>query len=415
VRFTLPNGVVVLVAERAVLPIVTVRVSVGAGAVLDPPDKAGLGNLTAALLPRGTTARTGPEIDRAIEFVGGSLEAEGGRDTATLVLSVLRRDMTLGLDLLADVLLHPVFPAEEFERKRAEIQAAVRRSEEDPESVAGRAFRRLAFPGHPYGQPVSGIEESLARLTRDDAAGFYAAAYRPQTTVVAVVGAVKVADVRAALTARLGSWPNTPPRLTPPGKAPLGTPARTEMTDRDLTQATVLLGQATLTRPHPDYFPLVVASQILGGGSSSRLYTKIREERGLAYSIYADYAATRYGAMFLVGLQSENARVREVLALAREELVRIRRDRVTDEELGRAKAYLVGSFPLRMDTNAELAALLLGIEELGLGLDYPTRYRAAVEAVTADDVQRAVRTYWDPDAMSLAVVARLKDAGLGAP
>src|SRR5262249_6241734 len=154
--------------------------------------------------------------------------------------------------------------------------------------------------------------------------------------------------------------------------------------DRDLTQATVLLGQATLTRPHPDYFPLVVASQILGGGSSSRLYTKIREERGLAYSVYADYTATRYGAMVLVGLQSENARVREVLALAREELVRIRRDGVTDEELGRAKAYLVGSFPLRMDTNAELAALLLGIEELGLGLDYPTRYRAAVEAVTAD-------------------------------
>jgi zinc protease len=415
VRFTLPNGVVVLVAERPVLPIVIVRVSVAAGAVLDPADKAGLANLTAALLPRGTSSRTGPAIDRAIEFVGGSLETDGGRDTSTLALSVLRRDLTLGLDLLADVLLHPVFPADEFERKRAEIQASIRRSEEDPEAVAGRAFRRLIFPAHPYGQPIAGTEESLARLTREEVAGFYAAAYRPQTTVVAVVGAVTVAEMRAALAARLGGWAGAPSRLTPPGRPALGTPARTELIERDLTQATVLLGQATVTRPHPDYFPLLVASQILGGGSSSRLYTRIREERGLAYSVYADYAASRYGAMILIGFQSENARVREVLALAREETARLRRERVSDEELARARAYLVGSFPLRMDTNAELAALLLAIEELGLGLDYPTRYRVAIEAVTADDVLRAARTYWDPDAMSLAVVANLKEAGLGNP
>ncbi len=413
VRFTLGNGLIVLVAERPALPIVIVRVAAGPGAILDPPDKAGLANLTAQLLPRGTTSRTGPEIDRGIEFVGGSLSAEGGRDWASLGLSVLRRDFTLGVDLLADVLLHPTFPADEFDRKREEIRASVRRSEEDPESVAGRAFRRMIFPGHPYARPIAGTEESLARITRDDVAAFYAAAYRPQTTIVAVVGDVTVAEVRAALGARFGGWAASPPTATLPGRVALGTPAGTETVQRDLTQATVLLGQATVAHPHADYYPLVVAAHLLGGGSSSRLYARVREERGLAYSVYADYAPTRYGAMVLVGFQSENARVREVLALARAELTRLRQDRVSDEELARAKAYLVGSFPLRMDTNAEVASLLLGIEQYGLGLDYPTRYRRAIEAVTAEDILRTVRTHWDPDLMSLVVVGNLREAGLG--
>jgi zinc protease len=141
----------------------------------------------------------------------------------------------------------------------------------------------------------------------------------------------------------------------------------------------------------------------------------VREERGLAYSVYAQYSAQRHGGMLLVGFQNENTRVREVLALVREELVRLRRERVSGEELARAKAYLIGSFPLRMDTSAELASLLLVVEQLGLGLDYPARYRRAVEAVTADDVLRAVQAHWSPDLMSLAVVANLREAGLAAP
>jgi zinc protease len=414
-RFRLPNGIVVLVAERPALPIVIARVAVSAGAVLDPPDKPGLANLTALLLPRGTRTRSGPEIDRAIEFVGGSLEAEGGRDWVELSLAVLRRDLGLGLELLADALLEPTFPADEFERKREEVQATIRRSEEDPESVAGRIFRRLAFPGHPYGQPIAGTEASLGGLTRDEVAAFYAAAYRPDATVISVVGDVKASEVRQALTTRLGAWRTAPGAPSRPANVALGTPPGTEMVQRDLTQATVNLGQATVTHGHPDYYPLVVASQILGGGSSSRLYTRVREERGLVYSVYSQYVSQRAGGMMLVGFQSENARVREVLALVRGELLRLRRERVSDEELARAKAYLVGSFPLRMDTNAELASLLLTVEQLGLGLDYPARYRQAIEAVSAEAVLRAVTAHWNPDLMSLAIVANLREAGLAAP
>jgi zinc protease len=173
---------------------------------------------------------------------------------------------------------------------------------------------------------------------------------------------------------------------------------------RDLAQTTVLVGQATVTHGHPDHYPLVVAAHLLGGGSSSRLYLRLREEQGHAYNVWAEYAPGRYGGLLVVGFQSEARRVREALALVRTELRRLRETRVGSEELARAKAYLVGSFPLRIDTTAEVATLLLGVEQLGLGLDYPARYRRAIQAVTADDVRRAVRAHWRPERMSLAVV-----------
>ena len=414
-RFALPNGVVVLVAERPGVPIVVVRASVDAGAILDPPEKEGLANLTALLLTRGSTTRSAQESDRAIEFVGGSLESDGGRDSSEVVLSVLRKDLGLGLDLLADALQRPVFQEPEFARQREEVVATVRRSEDDPETAAARVLRRLVFPGHPYGRPTEGSETSLGAITREDVVAFHRAAYRPERTVVAVAGDITAAALRTELEARLGSWSTSvpPPRL--PGAAALGLPSRTETVQRSLTQATIFLGEATVSRKHPDFYPLLVASQILGGGSSSRLYTRVREERGLAYNVYAQYSPSRLAGLFLVELQTENPRVREALAVVREELIRLRRERVSEEELARVRSNLIGGFPLRMSTAAEVSALLVAIEQHDLGLDYPARFRQAVSAVTADDVLRVVRTHWDPDAMSLALVGNLREAGIGSP
>jgi zinc protease len=295
------------------------------------------------------------------------------------------------------------------------VRTSLRRSEEDPGTVAARTLRRLVFSTHPYGRAVEGTEASLGAITRDDVVAFHRAAYRPERTIVAVAGDVRAAEVRAELEARLGGWLATTRAPDGPGPAPLGLPSRTETVQRSLTQATIMLGQATVTRAHPDFYPLLVASQVVGGGSSSRLYARIREERGLAYNVYAQYATSRYAGYFLVELQCENGRIREALAVVREELVRLRRERVTEEELARARSYLVGSFPLRMGTAAEMTDLLIGIERFGLGLDYPTRFRQAVLAVTADDVLRAVRSHWDADAMSLVLVGNLREAGIGSP
>src|SRR6185436_10044960 len=175
---------------------VVVQVQLAAGSVRDPAGAAGLANLTAELLTRGTTRRTASEIDRAIEFVGGTLGTDAGRDAVTVGLAVLRRDLTLGLDLLAEMLREPAFPEDEWRRTVGEIQAAIRRADESPESVAGRELAPLLFPGHPYAHPVLGTAESVATLTRERVLAFHREHYRPDGAVVAVVGAITVAEAR---------------------------------------------------------------------------------------------------------------------------------------------------------------------------------------------------------------------------
>ena len=405
-REVLPNGIRLLVAERPAIAIVVVRVSIRAGSAFDPADAGGLANLTADLLTRGTAGRTAPELDRAIEFVGGSLETDAGRDTATVSLAVLKKDLDLGLDLLAEVLLQPAFPEDELKRKVTDIQAAIRRSEENPESVAGRELARVLYPGHPYARPTSGTVESVGRLTREQVVRFHRERYRPDAAAIAVVGDVTEQGVREALLRRLGAWSAPAAPLPAIPMTPAKPPVESRKLSRELTQATVYLGGPAVRQDHPDYFPLLVANYVLGGGSASRLYTRVREERGLAYAVYGSILPGRYGAAYVVSLQTRVEAVAEAAQLVKEEMARMGRQPVADRELVLAKAYLIGSFPLRLDTSGKVAGLLIGIEENGLGLDYPDRFKAEVAKVTAADVQRVAKRYLDPAGFSSVMVSR---------
>jgi zinc protease len=405
-REILPNGVVLLVAERPAIPIVVVRLFLRAGSVYDPPDAGGLANLTADLLTRGTARRTGPELDRAIEFVGGSLEGEAGRDGATVSLSVLKKDLKMGLDLLAEVLLAPAFPEPELKRRSEEIAGAIERSEQDPGTVVAREMALLLYPGHPYSRPVVGTVESVKRITREQVMGFYRENYRPDGAIVAVVGDVTRDEVRRELLARLGAWAAlaTPRPVIPP--TPASPPVESRVIHRDLTQATVSLARPGLRQDHPDYFSLVVANYVLGGGSASRLYTKVREERGLAYSVYSALGPGRYGASYFVGLQTRLDAVDEAVRLSREEMARLGREEVSPRELDLAKSYLIGSYPLRTDTSGKMAGLLVAVEENQLGLDWPDRFKAGISRVTLGDVKRVAAVYMDPATFSSVTVAK---------
>jgi zinc protease len=405
-REVLPNGIRLLVAERPAIAIVVVRVSIRAGSAFDPADAGGLANLTADLLTRGTAGRTAPELDRAIEFVGGSLETDAGRDTATVSLAVLKKDLDLGLDLLAEVLLQPAFPEDELKRKVTDIQAAIRRSEENPESVAGRELARVLYPGHPYARPTSGTVESVGGLTREQVVRFHRERYRPDAAAIAVVGDVTEQGVREALLRRLGAWSAPAAPLPAIPMTPAKPPVESRKLSRELTQATVYLGGPAVRQDHPDYFPLLVANYVLGGGSASRLYTRVREERGLAYAVYGSILPGRYGAAYVVSLQTRVEAVTEAAQLVKEEMARMGRQPVADRELALAKAYLIGSFALRLDTSGKVAGLLIGIEENGLGLDYPDRFKAEVAKVTAADVQRVAKRYLDPAGFSSVMVSR---------
>jgi zinc protease len=407
-REVLPNGIVLLVVERPAVPIVVVRTFSHAGAVLDPPDKGGLANLTGTLLTRGTAKRTGPQLDSAIEFVGGSLGSGAARDGVSVSLAVLRKDLGLGLDLMSEVVLTPTFPPEELKRKVAQIQAGIKRSEEDPGTVAARALSKLVFPAHPYGRPVEGTVESVGKLTRDDVVAFHARNVRPDTTIVAVVGAITVDDARREILARFGGWkaPAESPPSVPP--APAAGASQTETIAKELTQATIMLARQAIRQTDPDYFPLAVASYVLGGGSASRLYARVRDEGGLAYAVYSYPNPGKYGASYVVSAQTRTAEVPKVLDIVRDELTRMGKEPVTERELKLAKEYLVGSFPLRLDTSSKVADFVVAIEEQGLGLDYADRYKASVAKVTAADVRRVAAKYFIPDTFNRVIVGAPK-------
>jgi zinc protease len=406
-RFVLPDGAVLLVSERPAIPLVVVHVYLPAGSAFDPPDAPGLANLTAEMLTRGTAQRTGPALDEAIEFVGGSLESGARRDGATVTLSVLKKDLGLGLDLLFELLTQPAFPEAELGRKVKEIQAAIRRSEQNPENVAARALGELLYPGHPYGHPVAGTVEAVGKLTRDQVVAFYRRHYRPDGAIVVAAGDVKADEMRQEILRRIAAWKadGKAPQRPPP--TPTSPPVRSRTITRELTQATVLLGRPAVGHGHPDFYPLVVASYVLGGGSTSRLYARVREERGLAYDVSSHLGAGRFGASFVVSLQTRLDGVAEAGRLVREEMARLGREPVALNELALAKDYLIGSFPLRLDTTAKVVGLLQTVEELGLGLDYPVRYRQGIEKVTAPEIQRVARRYLDPSGFSAVTVGKL--------
>ncbi|MCI0370409.1 MAG: insulinase family protein [candidate division NC10 bacterium] len=406
-REVLPNGLVLLTAERRALPIVTVRVLVRAGSLHEPADLPGLANLAAVLLPQGTARRTALELSEAIDFVGGTLKAEGGQDTATVTLTLLKRDLATGLDILADLVRSPAFREEEIQRKVQQLKGAIAQKAEDAGTVAAEAFAAALYGSHPYGRPVEGTAEGLPAITRQHLVDFHARLYVPNNTLVAVAGDVTAAEVRGLFEKFLGGWPARPvpaPSLPPVASPPTRVVRRL---DRELTQANIVVGHVGYPRRSPDHYALSVLNYILGGGGfTSRLVHSIREERGWAYDVHSRFSPGLEAGPFAVTLQTKNETagdaVREVLA----QLRRIRQDGITAEELRDAQAFLTGSFPLRYDTNAEVAALLTQMELHGLGMDFPERYPDLIRSLTREEIGRAAQQYLDPDRCVVIVVGK---------
>jgi zinc protease len=409
-REVLPNGMVLLTAERRAVPIVTMSMWIQAGSMVDPPDKPGVANLVAQVMTQGTKTRTAPQISEAIEFMGGSLSVEAGHELATMSLSVLSKDLDAGLDLLTDVLLNPVFNPEDIQRKIREVVAGIKRDQEDPGTVSWQAFLALIYGTNPFGRPVEGTEASVPTITREDLVRFHEAHFRPNKSILAVVGDVSAADVRQRLNARLGAWQPGGPAVTPP---PLPSPLVNKVVktiQREVTQANINLGNLGITRGNPDYYAVQVMNYLLGGGFSSYLISTIRDEKGWAYDVESSFSPSKYAGEFDVSMQTKNEVADQAIQAALAQIRRIREQPVGEQELQDAKAYLTGSFPLRLDTSRKVVGMLASIEYYGLGLDYVDRYPALINAVTAADVQRVAQKYLDADRYALAVVADLTKA-----
>src|SRR5574337_379732 len=413
-RQVLENGLTLLVRSSRALPIVTIKVTVQAGSLWEPEERAGLADLTALLLTGGTTTRTAAQIDESVDFIGASLSSSAGRDSSEVDLTVLKKDLPTGLELLTDILLHPAFDQKEIARTAQELKAALRKRQEDPGEVAEELFNQLVFGTHPYGRPLEGNETSLTAITRNEIVGFYRDHYTPEQTFITIVGDVDQREITDQIRALLGSWPKgkgTVKRAMEP--VPLQEKIVVKKVDRSVTQANIILGHQGIRRSNPDFYAITVMNYILGGGGfSSRLVERIRERNGWAYDVSSQFSPGLEPGAFQVVLQTKNETAGPAVREVVRELRRIREQGVTDQELADAKAFLIGSFPLRLDTNAKLAGLISAVEYYKLGLDYADRYRTLIEGVSKEDILRVARTYLNPEGYVLVVVADQAKAAL---
>lgn len=408
-RLSLPNGITVVVQENPANPTVALRGSVAAGAVVEPEDKPGLASLTASMLARGTRRRSALEFATTLESVGAGLGASG--DTLVTMLSghALSRDLDRLLDLLAEMLTEPAFPAEELERLRGQVLAGLERARTDPGSLAGRAFERLVYPAGSPLRPrtIEEARQAVSAITRDDVQAFYRRQYGPDRTVLVVAGDVKADRVREALLARLGGWPRNPEaREVPAIEVPLqAVPAQEVVPVPDRSQASIAWGHAGgLRRSDADFYATQVLNLILGGGGlTSRLAAAIRDERGLAYGVGSSFDAGLYPGPFRVGLGTNPANVKAAVAALEAEIRRVLAGGVTPREVDEAVAYLTGRFPLRLETNAGMADVLWAMEHFALGPDYVERYAGYYRAVTVAQVNAAARRHLHPDRATLVV------------
>ena len=410
-RLETPNGITLLIVEQPSLPIVSVEALIRAGSLYDPEEKAGAANMTASLLEEGTKKRTSTQISEAIDFIGASLSAAADEDYMTADLRVLKKDVETGFDLLSDILMNPVFDPEEIERVRSNTLGAILSEKDQPAVIAERAFQKIVFGKHPYHAPVNGFEETVPKIGREDIVSFHQRYYRPNNMTLAMVGDITEKEAVVLANKYFGRWEKRPisfPKIEPPRPVQTKT---VQLIDKDLTQASVVLGHVGVARSNPDYYAVSVMNYILGGGGfSSRMMNDIRDNKGLVYSIYSRFSVNRDPGAFAVSFQTKSGSTNEAIQGVLQEINRIRTEPVGETELAEAKAYLIGSFPLRLDTTAKLASLLSSVEYYRLGLDYFQKYPEYIRKVSREDVLRAAQKYLDPKNYALVVVAKQSEA-----
>lgn len=410
-RSVTANGMTVLFLEQHFLPTVEIHALVKVGSAQDPPDKAGLANLTASLLDEGTQTRTSRQMAEQIDFVGGSLEAHAAEDFTTASARVLKKDADLGFALLADMLKHPAFQKQEFERVRTQILGEILSDDDDPGNVAMKAFHQLIFHGHPYSWPARGAEDTLNKITVADVQQFHAREYLPNQTILVIVGDLTQDQATTLVQTHFGSWKKGPPSPYQLKKPSPIDRKMVQLIEKDLTQSTIVLGHTGISRTNPDYYAVTVMNYILGaGGFSSRLMDSIRDKQGLAYGIMSQFDSRLLPGAFFISLQTRTEVTNQAITGVLAEVKGIRDAPVTDQELSEAKSFIVGSFPLRVDSSAKLANVLAQVEFYNLGLDYFTNYPKAIEKVTKDDVLRVAKQYLDPQHYALVVVGSIAKA-----
>jgi zinc protease len=410
---SLAGGLTVIHVERHELPIVSATLLIKASPLQEDKDRAGTAHMTAKMLLEGTAKRKATDISHQMDFIGGSLETSVNDDFTTVSLSVLKKDIETGFDILSDILLHPSFSDGELIRRKTLLTGYLKKMEEAPSYIAGREFQKRVFGDFSYGRQVTGDVESISGISRFDLVKFHETWYRPDNSILVVVGDLGRDELAGLIRKYLASWKATGKKPASKVSAQFASSKnikpRKEIIDMDVSQANIMMGHSGIARSNPDYYSVQIMNYVLGGGGfASRLMKIIRGEKGLTYSIYSSFYANRHPGRFEIGVQTKNEAAGIVIKETIEQIRRIRTEGVTDEELRDAKDFLVGSFPRRIETGQKVAGFLTAMEFYELGDDYIEKYRDYILKVTKEDVLKAAGKYLNEEDMIIVVVGNKK-------
>jgi predicted Zn-dependent peptidase len=413
-RTRLDSGLRVVTEAMPQLRSVALGFWVGTGSRDEPPDWAGVSHFLEHLLFKGTERRDAATIAEAIESVGGDMNAFTAQEATTYYVRVPDECLDLAADILSDIVWHPSLRPDEIESERKVILEELHMRDDEPEDLVHDVFTTAVFPEHPIGREVIGSAETILGMQRDDIAAFHHRHYHPSNVVVAAAGNLDhdhVVELVAGAVDGLNG--RRPPRDRYSGEPP---PQALAVLERPAEQAHLVLGMRALPHQDPDRYALTVLNQALGGGMSSRLFQEVREQRGLAYSVYSYRAALEETGILAVSAGTAPERFDELLAVLEAQLDRVVADGgVSDRERRSAQGHLRGSLALSLESSGSRMHRL-GRSELTLG-EIPSldELVARIDAVSTADIARVVERVLIPGRRTLAVVGPVSPERLAEP
>jgi zinc protease len=404
-RVVSPGGIEAWLVEDHSNPLIAVDIAFeGAGAVADPIGKSGLAKFASSVIDEGSGDLDSQAFQGMLDDYNIKLSFGAGLDNFNGSLQTLTENRDRAFDLFRTALTEPRFDEEPVERIRGQLLVRAARNLRKPANIASRNLQELLYPGHPYARPAGGTPESLKAITVADMQALVDTRLAKDNLVIGVAGDITPEELGRLLDSTFGALPDKA-ELPEVPKIEVAAEGDVVVAEMAIPQSVVRFGQAGIDRDDPDYYAAQLVNEVLGGGGFfSRLYSEVREKRGLAYSVWtylrpADYASATYG-----GVATANGRVGESLEVIREEWKRMAEEGPTAEELDLAKKHLTGSFPLRLSSNSAVASMMVAIQLSDLGIDYIDKRADYIDSVTLEDAKRVAKELFDPAALDFVVV-----------
>ncbi|WP_260704929.1 M16 family metallopeptidase [Edaphobacter flagellatus] len=406
-KSVLDNGLIVLTESIPHLRSVSMGVWVGSGSRDEAAPINGISHFVEHMVFKGTTSRSARQIAREVDTIGGNLDAFTSKETVCFNIKVLDEHISPALDVLSDLVLHPTFTPEELDREKGVILEEIKMDEDNPDYLVNEIFTQNFWKGDSLGRPILGTKKTVSSFEQGMVFDFYREQFTPRNMVFSAAGNLDHESFVAEVEKKFGGLAPSASTPFPRREAPVAMPHITLKSKKSLEQVQLMLGMPAPAVNHPDRYGIYLLNAMLGGGMSSRLFQTVREERGLAYSIYSEMSPFRDTGALMISAGVAVDKTQETLALTMAELRRLKQETVGEAELLRAKDQLKSNIVLGLESSSSRMANLARQQMYYgrfFGVDEITR---EIEAVTPDDVQRLARELFRPEAMALTLLGNL--------